>query len=47
MSEKEILEREFKATQLQPPEFKERAFGKVDYDFSTPGYQSLFSKDIF
>ncbi len=41
--EKDAIDREFKASALIAPEFKEKAFKKVpDYDFSTP---SIFSKD--
>lgn len=43
MSEKEIIEREFKSQALLAPEFKDKAFGKVPpYDFST---NSIFIKD--
>lgn len=45
LSEKDIIEREFKAQALLAPEFKDKAFGKVPaYDFST---NSVFIKDPF
>jgi hypothetical protein len=43
MSEKDIIEREFKSQALIPPEFKDKAFGRVPpYDFSS---NSIFIKD--
>lgn len=43
MSEKDVLIQEFKSQQLHPPEFKDKIFGKLDYDFSC----SVFSKEPF
>lgn len=38
-----MIDREFKAGALVPPEFKDKVFKKMpDYDFSTP---SIFTKD--
>lgn len=43
LSEKEIIEREVKSGALIPPDFKDKAFGKVPpYDFSS---NSIFIKD--
>lgn len=45
LSDKDALEREFKAQALTAPEFKDKAFGKVPpYDFSS---NSIFLKDPF
>ena len=43
MSDKEHFERQFRADALKVPEFKDQAFGKVNYDFSS----SVFSKEPF
>lgn len=42
-----MLKRQFKTEQLWPPEFKDKAYHPIEYDFSMPQIdQSIFSKDI-